>query len=352
MAPDKISAAEADLNAQARRIHREAIVIDAVCPMARYRNSFEKWMAGGATAIGVTADYRGEFLGATVHRLGAWFKKIRSHVDKLIQVLTVGDIYRAKEAGKLGMIFHFQDTLPFEMDIDSIEVYHRLGLRMAVLAYNAKNLVGDGCSERTDSGLSEFGLRVVAELNRLGIVVDCSHTGYRTTMDAVEASSDPVIISHSNAMAVHPSRRNLKDDQIKAIAGNGGVIGLTGWPPCVSSKAKPSLDDLLNHADYIAKLAGVEHLSLGIDYWEFMAGMCDEERARARYEEQVQEGKWSTRDYPPPPYYFPEGIETPEKLPNLTAGLLRRGYGEEEIKEILGLNLIRVFKKVWGKKEL
>jgi len=338
----------ASLSKRAERLHREAIVIDGTCPLARQGDSFERWIAGGATAIAITADYRGELMAATMRRLGAWLKKIRENSDRLIQVTSVKDIYRAKEEGKLGLIFHFQDTLPFERDLDLIEVYHRLGLRVAQLCYNAKNFVGDGCSERTDCGLSDFGLRVIAELNRLGIVVDCSHTGFRTTMEAIEASRAPVIISHSNARAVCDSSRNLTDEQIRAVAAKGGVVGLTGWPSFVARKARPSLDDLLDHADYLAGLVGVEHLSIGIDYWEYMAGLCDEAKARVRYDELVREGIWSPKDYPPPPWHFPQGIETPEKLPNLTAGLLRRGFSENDVRAIWGLNLIRVFRQVWG----
>ena len=333
--------------ARAEELHRESIVIDATCPLARQGNSFERWISGGATAIAATVDQRGEFIGATMRKLGMWFKRLENHRDRLIHVTSAEDIYRAKREGKLGIIFQFQDSLPFEQDVQIIEVYHRLGIRMVQLCYNTKNFVGDGCSERTDSGLSDFGLRVIAEMNRLGMVVDCSHTGYRTTMDAIEASKEPIIISHANAKAVYDSFRNLRDDQIKAVAAKGGVVGVTGFPPFVSKKSRPTLDEFLDHVDYIAKLVGVEHISLGLDYWEYMAGVCDGDKARARYAELVQAGIWNPREYPPPPFYYPEGIEIPEKLPNLTAGLLRRGYSEEKIKGILGLNLIRVFREVW-----
>jgi membrane dipeptidase len=331
----------------AERLHQEAIIIDGTCPLARHGNSYEKWVAGGATVIAVTADYRGETMGATIRRLGTWFKRLEKHSDKLLLITSVEDIYRAKRENRLGMIFHFQDTLPFELDLNMISVYHRLGVRMVQLCYNTRNFVGDGCSERTDCGLSEFGLKAIAELNRLGILVDCAHTGYRTTMDAIEASQKPVIISHANARAICNSSRNLRDDQIRAVAAKGGVVGITGWPSFVAKKPKPTLDDLLDHVDYIAKLVGVEHLSLGIDYWEYMAGIGDENQAKTRYDELLEAGIWNPRDYPPPPWHFPQGIETPEKLPNLTTGLLDRGYSEDDARKILGLNLIRIFKEVW-----
>ena len=166
-------------------------------------------------------------------------------------------------------------------------------------------------------------------------------------LEAILISKKPVIASHSNVKAVCESFRNLADDQIKAIAKKGGVIGLNGFPNFVAKKSKPTLDDLLDHADYIAKLVGVEHLSLGIDYYEGMAGVADDERSKAFYKERVEKGIWSPRDYGPPPWHYPEGIEMPDQLPNLTAGLLNRGYSDEDVKKILGLNLIRVFKEVW-----
>jgi membrane dipeptidase len=218
---------------------------------------------------------------------------------------------------------------------------------MVQLAYNIKDFVGDGCAERTDCGLSTFGVKVVEELNRLGIVVDCAHTGYQTTMDAIEVSAKPVIISHGNVRAVCDNSRNLKDDTIQAIANNGGVIGMVGYPAFVAKKVRPNIDDLLDHVDYLAKLVGVEHISVGIDYYQGQAGVADEAQSKALYKMMVNSGTWNPRDYPPPPYYYPKGIEMPEQLPNLTGELLKRGYSEEEVKMILGENLIRIFKEVW-----
>ena len=332
---------------RAEELHREAIVIDATCPLASVGNHFEKWIAGGATVIAPTVNRPPELMRDTMDRVGKWLRRLQVNQDRLLQVLSVEDIYRAKEENKLGILFHFQGTTPFEKDLNSIEVYHRLGVRMVQLCYNEKDFVGDGCAERTDCGLSEFGVKVIGELNRLGMVVDCSHTGYRTTMDAIEVSEKPVIVSHGNASAVCKSFRNLRDDQIKAIAENGGVIGLNGYPDFVAKKKKPSLDDLLEHADYIARLVGVEHISVGIDYFEGQAGIAGDEEAKVRYDALIAAGTWSPKAYGPPPWHYPEGIEMPDKLANLTAGLMKRGYSEEDTRKILGLNLIRVFEEVW-----
>jgi membrane dipeptidase len=329
------------------RLHREAIVIDATCPLASFGNYFEKWIAGGATVIAPTLSFPPELMPETMTRMGEWLRRLRLHQDKILQVTSIDDIYRAKKENRMGILFHFQGTTPFERDLNNIEIYYRLGVRMVQLCYNVRDFVGDGCAERTDCGLSQFGVKVIEAFNRLGIVVDCAHTGYRTTMDAIEVSQTPVIVSHGNARTVCDSYRNLTDDLIKAIAKNGGVIGINGYPAFVAKKSRPTLDDLIDHVDHIAGVAGVEHISLGIDYFQGQAGVADDEQAKAAYAKRLGDGAWDPRAYPPPPWYFPEGIEMPDQLPNLTAGLIRRGYSEEDVKGILGLNLLRVFEKVW-----
>ena len=211
-----------------KEFHQEAIVIDGTCPLASFENYWQNYMEGGATVISATVNRPLELLRDTVRRVGEWYARFRRHEDKLLHVLSVEDIYRAKKEKKLGVLFHFQGTTAFETDINNIEIFQRLGVRMVQLTYNVKDFVGDGCAERTDCGLSTFGVKVVGELNRLGIVVDCAHTGYRTTMDAIEVSEKPVIVSHGNVRAVCDNSRNLKDDTIQAIAKNGGVIGMNG----------------------------------------------------------------------------------------------------------------------------
>lgn len=331
----------------AEKVHQEAIVIDATCPLANYKNYYEKWIAGGATVIAPTLAGQEDFVVSTMRNIGVWLKRLRDNPDKLLHVTNVDDIYRAKEEQKLGIIFHFQSTTPLEFNLDMLEIYHRLGVRIIQLCYNVKNFVGDGCAERTDCGLSDFGRRAIAEMNRLGIVVDLSHTGYKTTMDAIEVSQKPVIFSHSNAYGVYNTYRNIKDDQIKAVAAKGGVIGINGYPAFVSAKTKPDLDDLIDHVDYFYRLVGIEHISVGLDYYSGMAGVSSDEESKAMYEQSIKTGRWDQRAYPPPPYHYPAGIEMPDKLPNLTAGLLRRGYKEDDVEKILGKNLIRVFKEVW-----
>ncbi|MBU2510839.1 dipeptidase [bacterium] len=335
---------------RAEKIHEEAIIIDATCPLAVLDQYHDNYRAGGVTVVAATVGYGVGDIGNinfTVRNLGNWYKRFRENPDKLHFVKSVNDIFQAKKEGKLGVIFHFQGSAPFEDDINMVEVYHRLGVRMCQLCYNAKDLVGCGCAVEEDTGLTEYGAKIIGEMNRLGIVVDCAHTGYKTTMDAIEASTSPVIISHGNAKAICNNRRNLEDELIQAIARKGGVVGFNGFPGFVADKPRPTLDDMLDHVDYMAKLVGPENISVGIDYYEYQAGVVDDDTANLIYNYLLESGSWNTTDYPAPPWYYPEGLEMPEKLVNLTIGLYKRGYSEDEIKGILGLNIIRVFRKIW-----
>lgn len=330
----------------AGQVHGTAIVIDAVCPLLRNPAHFELYRRGGCTTVAPTMG-GGENAAATLRQLGRWFEYIRQH-DELTLVRTAADVERAKADGKLGILPHFQGTEPIEDSLDLVDAYKELGVGIIQLSYNVKNRVGDGCEERTDAGLSRFGLKLIERMNRTRVIVDCSHTGYRTTMDAIEASSAPVVFSHANPRAVHPSPRNILDDQIKAIARTGGLVGAVGYPAFVSSAPRPSLEEFIAHIDYMVQLVGIDHVGLGIDYFLEMDPIAPLSQAQAFYDARLAAGTWTAQSYPPPPYIYPAGIETPAGLPNLTAGLLRRGYAAADVHKILGGNWLRVYRAVWG----
>ena len=328
------------------RIHDEAIVIDAVCPLLRCRRYIDWWIEGGATAVGPTVGGF-ERAGPTLRALGAWLRAIERD-PRLAPVRRAADFAAAKAQGQLGVLFHFQGTEPIEDDLDLIDAYKALGVGMIQLAYNTRNRVGDGCEERTDAGLSNFGLRAIERLNEARVVVDCSHTGYRTTMDAIEASSRPVVFSHANPKAVRDTRRNIADEQIRAAAATGGLIGAVGFPAFVSASPRPTLDEFIDHIDHLVKLVGDDHVGLGIDYYGGQVPVVDDDEATRLYEGRIAAGEWRPESYPPPPHHYPDGIATPQGLRNLTRRLLERGHGEETTTKILGGNWVRVFREVWG----
>ena len=318
------------------KIINRATVCDLTLPWSRTNENREptlpRFAAAGFNFVSLTVGMDWNSPLETVQHIAA--ERNRFLNDKnFVLAESVSDIRRAKTESKLAVGFHFQGTNPFGGDVNMVEVFYRLGVRHALLAYNEKNAVGDGCHERTDAGLSRYGIRLIAEMNRVGMIVDCTHTGYRTAMEAMELSTSPVIFSHSNAHAIWPHDRNLRDDQIKACAAKGGVIGINGVGLFLGNNdASPA--NFIRHIDHIAGLVGPRHIALGLDLVYYMDSMLARWRANpGRYPE----------GYPEPPWYF----FAPEDLPRLVDGLLQRGYADDDVVGILGENFLRVAETVW-----
>lgn len=247
---------------------------------------------------------------------------------------SAADIETARAAGDLAVVLHFQGGDPIEADVNLLDAYHALGVRVIQPTYNARNRLGDGCLERANSGLSKFGRAAIARMNELRIVVDVAHVGRRTSLETIEASAAPVIVSHGNACGVYESRRNLTDEQIQAVAASGGVIGVCAFPGFVSA-ADADLAKLLDHVDYLAALVGAEHVGLGMDF----SFETEEDYDYFGYEEDT---------YPRPPWNYPAGIAGFAEIRNIGNGLARRGYRADEIAGIASGNFLRVFREVWG----
>jgi membrane dipeptidase len=320
-------------------LHSAAIIVDGTCPIGWWRENFQEWAAGGASACVVTvASWENcrEAIGALgeVHRL------IRDG-NELTLVTEAQHIRDAKRDGHLAVVLHFQGTHPFEYDLNLVDVYWRLGIRMVQLTYNVRCPAGDGCEEPDDAGLSRFGRGLVAALNRTGIVVDLSHTGIRTSLEAVDASTAPCVASHSNASALYPSRRNIPDELIRAIAATGGVIGANGFGPFLATGDLPTIDRYIDHMAYVSDLVGSHHVAIGLDYTFTDAPV-------AEYEGLIRENQWTRETYPPPPWHYPVGLDRPSYLGNLTERLLQRGFSAADVRAILGENWLRVFEQVWA----
>lgn len=323
---------------RARELISRSVVCDLTLPWGPANENKEKalprWPAAGFTFVSLTLGMDWISLVDTMKNIGAERARFRAQEDRFILVETADDIIRAKKEGKTAIGFHFQGTNPMERDLGMVEVYYRLGIRHALLAYNEKNAVADGCHERTDEGLSRFGLELIAEMNRVGMLVDCTHTGYRSTMEAMEASRAPCIFSHSGPRALHDHGRNIRDDQIRACAKSGGVMGMNGVGFFLNSRNEATSDRFVDAIDYVAKLVGPQHVALGIDNVYYMDSMIARWRANpGRY----------TEGYPEPPWHFVQ----PEQLPEIVQVMIDRGYDDSSIAGILGGNFLRVAKAVW-----
>lgn len=325
-------------------LHGDALVWDSLMPWLDYGSkelrmgALQRMKASGYDFISLTVALDGTNVDETIRSIGRERAFFRANSDDFVLVDTVDDVLRAKAEGKLAVGFNFQGTEPVGRDLSLVEVYCRLGVRQMLMAYNQANAVGAGCHERVDGGLTRFGIELVAEMNRVGVFVDVSHTGYRTSMDVFEVSDRPVIFSHSNPLALEKHGRNIRDDQAKACARSNGVVGING---CGSFMANhdASAEGLLRIIDYYAALIGPQHVGIGLDH------VYDEPSWRVIVDTPANRSR-----YPAEAGYKLEQVifAEPEQVPALTEGLLKRGYAEPDIRGILGENWARVAREVWG----
>ncbi len=325
----------AEIDPQA--LHQDAIVIDGLDYSAPSHERFLRMRAAGLTAAHVTlAAY--ESYEQVAANFVSWEQALEENSDVVRPVRAVEDIQAAKREGRVGIIYGFQNASPIEDELGYVRLFRTLGVRVVQLAYMYRNLVGAGCLEAKDCGLSSFGADLVRELNQRGVVVDLSHCGRQTTMDAIEVSSQPALFTHANPRALLDSPRNKTDEELRFLASKGGVCGAVAFPTFVAP-SDPTIEDWFQHVDYLVELLGPDHVSIGTDFVEGQPeGFLD--RGLGRYVPAGMVPTW--------PWIYPEGLRTVDDFPSVTAGLLRRGYDEETIRKILGSNLLRIFSEVWG----
>ena len=258
----------------------------------------------------------------------------------LVLATTVEDIRRAKTDGKTALVICLEGGAPLQNEIAYLRNFHRLGLRCLGLTHDLRNEIADGVRERAGGGLTHFGVRVIEECNRLGIVIDVSHLSDRGLEDVLETSSDPIIASHSNARALCDVPRNLTDDQIRRIAAGGGVIGFHALKALLATGGEPTLDDVLRHIAHIAEVGGAACIAIGPDLMEnWDEAVFHSVLARSRTVQGVPAPRLD--------FAYPAGMASNADLPNVTAGLERMGFARDEITGFLGGNLMRVFEAVW-----
>lgn len=329
----------ATISAEATALHHDALVWDMTLPwepgLPDWDGTLPRYRAAGVDFVSLTVnDHAGTLAGTMLH-IADVMAQIRARGTQIVLAKTVDDIVAAKRDGKLALGFHFQETNPVEGSVELVQVYYDLGVRHMLLAYNRRNRVGDGCAERTDAGLSKFGIRLIEEMNRVGMLVDGSHTGYRTTMEAMEVGKAPFIFSHANAYSVVQHYRNVRDDQIKACAKTGGVIGVNGLAPYLDDPHSSSAS-IFQHIDYIANLVGPQHVGIGLDYEKDVERFLNWAEANPEM--------WPQNEAKPRVEW---NFAQPEQLPELTEYMIKHGYPDADIRGILGMNFFRVAQQVW-----
>jgi len=328
-------------------IHRKSIFVN-ICDTTHIRNFensyVQKLIEGGVTSVVVTCFAYEENFSSAIRNTNLWQMKGLC-LDGTFVATTAESIQKAKGEGKLAIVLGSQNTEQIENDLPNLNIFHKLGLRIMGLTYQRKNPMGDGLGEKTNCGLSKLGVQVVEELNRLGILIDLSHSGVATTMEAMQISKDPVIFSHANARSLCDNIRNLTDEQMKALSENGGTIGILALSPFLSNRAAQTgstMEDYLNQIDYVRDLVGVDHVSIGLDLGE-ASKPEDFLRLRLRYPEFPLLDEFKRKGI-----YAPKELENATTLSAITKGLVTRGYSDEEIQRVLGKNALRVFRDVWG----
>lgn len=322
-------------------LHEEAIVIDGLVVSKWERSIFEDMRKGGITAANCTVSVWEDFK-ATVHNIAELKALIRANADLLVLVRTMADIEAAKRAGKTGIILGFQNAHAIEDHLGHVEAFGDMGVRVVQLCYNTQNLVGTGCYER-DGGLSGFGREVVAEMNRVGIAIDLSHVGPKTSKDAILESKKPVTYSHCLPTGLKKHPRNKTDEQLRFIADHGGLIGVTMFSPFLKRGIDSTVEDYVEAIGYVINLVGEESVGIGTDHTqghgqEFFDWIThDKGRGRRLTDFGI--------------VLNPRGIRTIGEMPNLTEAMERAGWKASRIAKVIGGNWLRFFEDVWGPRD-
>jgi len=320
-------------------LHDDLVVIDGLIISNWNRAVFADMRKGGLTAANCTCSVW-EGFEATMRNIAQWKCFFRQNADLIMPVHYAADIASAKQAGKTGIILGFQNVSAFEDQIGYVQLFKELGVGIVQLAYNTQNLIGTGCYESQDRGLSDFGREVVAEMNRVGILCDLSHVGATTSRDVILASHKPVAYTHIAPAALQPHPRNKSDAEIRFIVEHGGFVGVTMFPPFLARGSGATVDDYVQAIDHVTGVAGEDQVGIGTDFTQdqgpefFRWLMHDKGYARKI----VEFGD----------VINPEGIRRIGDFPNLTAAMERARWSEGKIRKVMGGNWVRVLSEVWG----
>jgi membrane dipeptidase len=279
--------------------------------------------------------------------VASWDRLIAAHSRHLVKIEKAADIRAAVAAGKVGMIYNFQDTTPIETDAANVDHFATLGVKVIQLTYNKRNLAGDGCLERSNAGISDYGRELIARINRNDVLLDLSHAGQRTQAEGIAASAAPAAITHSGCRALVDLPRNTHDSEMRALAQKGGVFGVY-LMPFLRLTGQPGREDLLRHLDHAVNVCGEDHVGIGTDDPFLGYEINDETRRRHRefYEDRVRRGVAAPGESPEVMNYV-EGYNSGDRYDRIAQDLRRRGWRQDRIDKVLGDNWVRLFAAAW-----
>ena len=311
-------------------------------PMSLISEIIDSGMTVVQVTIGNPALQGPEAYQDTLNEIANYERHIDQNRKYFIKATKVEDIHIAQKENKLALMYLFQNTTPIGDDLDRLDFFHKLGARCIQLTYNTRNLVGEGCAERTQVGLSNFGIQVVERLNELGILIDLSHGNMPTSADAIKYSKQPVLITHSCCKGVYDHYRGVTDDVIRALGDKGGVMGICQLNPFIGPQERSTLDDYLKHVDHVVKIAGIDAAGIGSDREHQTIPDTEEEKRKL----EAEMARLSTAKVIWP--FFISELNHPRRMETIWDGLKKRGYKTTEIEKIMGGNFYRVFKEVIG----
>jgi membrane dipeptidase len=322
---------------RAGEVHAEAVVWDqhACLPLDPDTDfqSVQRYRQAGATFVSINVGYAPQGIAETIRILSSFRHHVLARQEDYLLVQTAADVTEAKRSERLGIAFDLEDANPLEGRVELVQTYYDLGVRTMLMTYNGRNLAGHGCQDDPHGGLTEFGRAVVVEMNRVGMIVDAAHCSYQTSMDLFDTSNDPVVFSHVAMRSVHDHERNITDDQARACAATGGVIGICGVGIFLGEN-DTRMETLLRHIDHAVSLVGSDHVGLGTDF------VFDQDDLNAEFAKNPL--LFRNYDLRGPLQFVP-----PERLPRITESLLSSGYSETDVRGVMGENFLRVAQQVW-----
>ncbi len=350
-----VAGSPVEYSSRALELVGRTTTLDMLSPLVLSPSKFDRWMNDPSTFTAEDfARYKNSSINvfhiavgiggpdayiSTLKYFAGWNSFLAAHSDWFLRVDSPARLAEVKKSGKVGIILGLQDSEQFRTPAD-VAYFYSLGQRISQLTYNAQNLIGVGSTEREDSGITDFGVAVIGQMNKVGMAVDVSHCGDKTTLDSFDISTKPVLFTHANCRALNNHPRCKTDEAIKKMAAKGGVMGITGVRMFVKSSEPTTVEDLLNHYDHVAKLVGIEHVGVGsdidLDGYDNMPA-AEHKALRGGYKSAYA---FRERD-------DIEGVNHPRRFCDIADGLIRRGYSDADIEGVLGGNFQRVLGQIW-----
>ncbi|HET7065129.1 MAG TPA: membrane dipeptidase [Rudaea sp.] len=339
--------------------YRDAIVIDSCSGPGRDADAADRppldarelaeIRESGVTALNFTVGTIGSYANDyndTIRNIAYWDREIAAHPEALMKVTRGAQIDEAKRAGRLGVIYGFQDTTMYGENLDRFNLFHDFGVRIVQLTYNRRNLMGDGCLEPGNAGLSKLGRAMVEKMNERGVLLDLSHCGQRTTREGIEVSKKPVAVTHSGCAAVNDNPRNKHDEELRLLSERGGVIGIYVMP-YLRSEGQVTADDVVRHIEYAVKVCGEDHVGIGTDGTTSAVDVTPEFRKKfAEITAERQKRGIAAPGERPDSFIFALDLNMPRRFEKIAWLLTQRGFGDARIEKILGGNFARLFREV------